>query len=223
MIVAKEAVAPLVENNVVADLSHRSIVLYDVSWEMYQVVRASERNGHLRMIYDQGVLEIMSPLKRHGKIATLLGLMIYEWTRLRRIEIESGRDMTFAREDLAKGLEPDLCYWIANQPAVHGRDEIDLLTDPPPDLVLEVDISRSSIPKLPIYEALKIPEVWCWRKGLEVLHLDQAGHYARVTDSSALPGFPLKLAEEFIQRRNSMGEIALMEQFEKAIAALPKE
>jgi Uma2 family endonuclease len=174
------------------------------------------------MTYDQGELEIMSPQKKHGRVATLLGLMIYEWTRLHRIEIESGRDLTCAREDLLKGLEPDLCYWIANQPVVHGRDEWDSMVDPPPDLALEVNATRSSIPKLPIYEALKVPEVWRWRKGIEVLRLQDDGHYAKVTDSGALPAFPLKLAEAFLERRNELGENALMEQFETAIASLPR-
>ncbi|HZN34328.1 MAG TPA: Uma2 family endonuclease, partial [Pirellulaceae bacterium] len=153
--------------------------------------------------------------------SVLLGLMIYEWTRYCGTEIESGRDMTCDREDMKQGLEPDLCYWTINQPLVYGKDEVDFSVDPPPDLALEVDITRSSIPKLPIYEALGVPEVWCWRNGIEVLAL-RDGHYARVSESVVLPGFPLRLAEDFIQRRNSAGENALMAQFVAALANLPR-
>jgi Uma2 family endonuclease len=196
------------------------VLLRDVPWIAYQALRRAERNDHLRMTYDGGELEIMSPFKRHGKIATLLDHMIHAWTRHCQVEIESGRDMTCDREDLAKGLEPDLCYWIDSQPLVQGKDEIDWTTDPPPDLALEVDITGSSIPKLPIYEALRIPEVWCWREGLEVLMQD--GEYVAVSQSASLPGFPLQLASQIIDARNSEGENALLARFEAEIAELPR-
>jgi Uma2 family endonuclease len=216
------AVAPAAEQPAVSKIVERSIILRDVPWQTYQSLRKAEANNHLRMNYDCGSLEIMSPFKRHGKIAILLGRMIFEWTRYQHVEIESGRDMTCDREDLKKGLEPDLCYWTVHQPLVHGKDEVDFLVDPPPDLALEVDITRSSIPKLPIYQALKIPEVWCWRKNeIEVLAFRE-GKYVRVSESWALPGFPFPLAGDFIQRRNTLGEIALMEQFAAAIARLPR-
>lgn len=199
----------------------RAIFLREVPWAAYQSLRRAQANNHLRMVYDRGDLEVMSPLKRHGKIATLLDHMIHAWTRHCKMEIESGRDMTCDREELEKGLEPDLCYWIANQPLVCGKDEIDWQTDPPPDLALEVDITRSSIPKLPIYEALRIPEVWCWRNRLEVLR-HQGEHYISVPESLSLPGFPLQLTSEFIEQRNSEGENALLERFAAAIANFPE-
>jgi len=66
-------------NLAVADVS--SVLLHGVSWNTYQSLRKPEENNHLRMTYDRGDLEIMLPLRRHGKIATLLDRMIYEWTR----------------------------------------------------------------------------------------------------------------------------------------------
>jgi Uma2 family endonuclease len=193
------------------------VLLQGVSWQTYKSLRRSEQNNHLRMTYDQGALAIMSPYKPHGKIASLLALMIYEWTRWRQIEIESGRDLTCDREDMEKGLEPDLCYWIANQPRIHGKDELDFRFDPVPDIALEVDISRSSISKLPIYAALKVPEVWIWNNGIQVLHLDSEGGCQATAESREVPGFPLQLASDFIQRRSSVGENALMDEFVKAM------
>jgi len=213
---------PALERAAAPQPVERRILLRDVPWATYQSLRQSEANNHLRMVYDRGELEIMSPLKRHGKIATLLDHMFHVWTCHCGVEIESGRDMTCDREELEKGLEPDLCYWIASQPLVCNKDEIDWKTDPPPDLALEVDITRSSIPKLPIYLALRIPEVWCWKKNrLEVLRLLD-GQYVSVPQSASLPGFPLKLASEFIERRRELGENALLAQFSAAIATLPR-
>jgi len=196
----------------------RRVVLEGVSWETYQSLRDTNGN-HLRMTYDRGVLEIMSPSRKHGKVATLIGLMIYEWCRLRRIPLESGGDLTCDRQDLERGLEPDLCYWVTNQAVVRGKDDIDLAVDPPPDLALEVEVSRSAVPKLPIYQELRVPEVWRWRaEKLEVLRLQQRGNYATLSASSELPDFPLRLAEGFIEQRDLEDEITLMERFEQAIA-----
>jgi Uma2 family endonuclease len=197
-----------------------SIVLRGVSWEVYQALRQPEENNHLRMTYDRGALEIMSPQRKHGKVTTLLDRMIFAWAMLNGVEIESAGNMTCSKKELKKGLEPDLCYWTIHQPEMFGKEDYDSEVDPPPDLALEVDIAHSSIPKLPIYEALRIPEVWRWRKGLEVLRL-RGKKYVAAAQSTALRGFPLQVAEEFVQRRDTAGEIALLRQFSAAIAELP--
>jgi Uma2 family endonuclease len=197
-----------------------SILLREVSWETYQTLRNEEANNHVRMIYDRGDLELMSPMKKHGKVTRLLDLMIYEWTQLHGIEVESGGNMTCDREDLKKGLEPDLCYWIAHQELVRDKDKIDFLVDPPPDLALEIEVSRSAIPKLPIYQALRIPEVWRWRGKVEVLVLDDSDTYTVRSESVALPGFPIQLAESFLERRKKIGDNSLMVQFKAAIVSL---
>jgi Uma2 family endonuclease len=200
----------------------QSVVLLDVPWGTYQTLRWGAGNEQLRMTYDGGSLEIMSPLRKHGKMSWLIDHMIFEWVRRHGIKFECGGNLTMSSEDLQKGLEPDLCYWVTHHAAVFGRDEYNSLTDPPPDLALEVDITRNSIPKLPIYQALKIPEVWRWRKRLEILRLNAAGSYEKTGQSSELPGFPIDLAQQFIERRNVADHVMLLEQFAAAIADLPK-
>ena len=72
----------------------------------------------------------------------------------------SAGNMTFQREDLDRGLEPDDCYWIAHEPQMHNKLTWDPAIDPPPDLVLEIEISRSAQDRMGIYAALRVPEVW---------------------------------------------------------------
>src|SRR5207244_659524 len=79
--------------------------------------------------------------------------------------------MTFKRRKRRRGLEPDECYWIVNEPKVHGRIHIDLRRDPPPDLVVEIDITKSSIDRLEIYALLKIPEVWRFDGSVLFFHI----------------------------------------------------
>src|SRR5687768_13794599 len=112
--------------------AERPLLLRGVSWETYQALRAPQENNHLRMTYDRGALEIMSPSRKHEEVSYLTGRMIDQWTLLQDIDIAGGRNTTFSRHDLERGLEPDNCYWITRAEDVYDREEIDLRVDPPP-------------------------------------------------------------------------------------------
>jgi Uma2 family endonuclease len=143
---------------------------------------------------------------------------------LHEIEMDFGGDMTLKHVDLSRGLEADECYWIANGTLVRGKDEIDLSVDPPPDLALEVEVSNNLVPKLPIYQALGVPEVWHWRdNSLVVLTLDAKRNYAQQIDSIALPGFPFQLAEQFVRQRHAESGTALMLRIRDAMSKLPRK
>jgi Uma2 family endonuclease len=197
----------------------RRILLHGISWETYESLRDAEENYHLRMTYDRGALEIMSPSRKHERISYLVGRMIDQWTLFRKIEIAAGRNTTFRRQDLKRGLEPDNCYWVTHEPQMRSKDNVDLRFDPPPDLVLEVDVTWSSIPKMPIYAALGVPEVWHWndKDVLEVLRLGKGKKYKACPDSHELPKFPFAIATELIGQRYSIGETAIIAQFIKSI------
>lgn len=57
------------------------------------------------------------------------------------MEIRSLGSRTWNREDLARGLEPDQCYYIQNEVLVRKVEQIDLNQFPPPDLAIEIDIA----------------------------------------------------------------------------------
>lgn len=196
-----------------------SIVLRGISWQIYQALRSPEANDHLRMTYEEGCLEIMSPSKKHEQISYLIGRMIDEWTMQRGMEIHGGRSTTFSRQDLDRGLEPDNCYWIANEMRVRDRDAIDLSIDPPPDLALEVDVTSQMIPKLPIYQAIGVPEVWRWHdESLEIVVLQGVAGFLAQDRSACLPNFPVVAMVNLLRQRQSMGNNALIRAFRKAIA-----
>jgi len=192
---------------------HRTL-LHDVPWETYQSLREANPSGHLRMTYDRGELEIMSPSRKHERIAVLIGRMIDQWTMHKHVAVGAGRNTTFSRKDILKGLEPDNCYWITHELEIRDKDEVDLTIDPPPDLALEVDITRSSLSKVPIYQALGVPELWRWRfDSLEVFRLDDAGEYQAQPRSSELPGFPLALAVQIVRDRHDKSDTELIKDF----------
>jgi Uma2 family endonuclease len=136
-------------------------VLYDIDWKTYtRLLRAFEGRRRFRLTYDRGTLEIMSPLWEHEGPAYVFGSFIDVLTDELNLPRRSGRTITLRRRRAQRGLEPDNCYWIANAPRVQGRARLDLRTDPPPDLAIEIDVTSSSLDRMSIYAALGVPEVW---------------------------------------------------------------
>ena len=127
----------------------------------------------------------------------------------------SGGSMTCRREEMLRGLEPDECYWIAAEPEVRGRTDIDLDNDPPPDLALEIEISRSVLNRMSIYAALKDPEVWRWDGVTLGIHLLTArGTYRASKRSKAFPFLPLEHFGSYLTRVD-LTETQLLRAFRK--------
>jgi len=189
-------------------------VLHDVSWEGYETILRELGDRHVFVTYDRGTLEFMSPSPKHGKVSSLITRLIWAFTEERGIAVASYGMTTFRREDVEKGLEPDDCFYIANEPRMRGRDNIDLATDPPPDLAIEVDVSRSAMDRQGIYEALRVPEVWRWAdERLTVFVLATSGRYEVSAHSRALPGLSPGGIERFVRMRQSTDELSLIRQF----------
>jgi len=170
-------------------LVRESLVLEDIDWTTYKrLLRAFAERPHVRLTYDRGVLEIMSPLKEHEVDRYLLGRLVDAATEELGLPIQGGGSTTLRRRRKARGLEPDNCYWIAHEPQVRGQRTLDLRVDPPPDLAIEVDATRSSLDRMAIYAALQVPEVWRLDgQSLGFYLLGPDGKYAAAQTSLALP------------------------------------
>ncbi len=187
--------------------------LSNVSWDDF--VRITDGLGprHLRMTYDRGELELMTVSFEHENRKKRCARLIEALTEEMDIDIVSCGSMTFRREDVERGLEGDECYWIANEAAVRGRMDIDPETDPPPDLALEVDISRSSLNRMSIYAALRVPEVWRWDgRHLRIFLLTPNGTYEQTDKSKAFPFLPLAEFVTFL-KRTDLSETQLVRSF----------
>jgi Uma2 family endonuclease len=201
--------------------AEQRLVLEGISWTTYgRLVTELERGG-IRLAYDQGRLEIMSPSFLHEIRKRQLGRMIEILAEELDLEIVGGGSTTFRREDAKRGLEPDECYWLANALAISQQTEIDLAIDPPPDLAIEVDLTSSSLNKQPIYASLRIPEVWRYDgRNLEVLRLAADGGYAAAERSQSFPGIPLSSLLRFLERRQAVGERQWTREFRDWIRSL---
>jgi Uma2 family endonuclease len=173
------------------------------------------------MTYDQGSLELMTPRRQHEQIGRLIGRMIEAFSEVRGIEILSCASTTFKRWDLDRAFEPDESYYIAHADEIRPKDEVDLVVDPPPDLVIEVEITKSAIAKLKLFAAMGVPEVWRHDGDrLTMLTIGDDG-YRPIESSIGLPGLSATRIDAFLARRFERGETALITEFREAVAARP--
>ncbi len=188
--------------------------LYGVSWESYLQLRASPENEHVRMTYDRGDLRMMSPSKTHEQYASLIDLLIHAWADANDVDIQGCRAVTFKRDDLQRGLEPDNCYYVAHELLVRSKTELDLLVDPPPDLAVEIDLSGERMDKLKLYAAFGVPEVWRFDgRSLRVFVLGEDGDYQQRAASASFPGLPPAEIEGVLHKLGTASETALVRSF----------
>jgi Uma2 family endonuclease len=186
-----------------------------VNWEKYEQMAAWFDGRHVRLTYDRGELELMTVSHKHEYHKHLLAVLLMVLIEELDIDVHGGGSMTFQREDLERGLEPDECYWIGNETRMRGKQEYDQQNDPPPDLVLEVEISRSVLDRMGIYAVLKVPEVWRWDGEQLRFCLLQRGKYVESNQSRALPKLAGGEVIRFLQLRQEMSETKLLRAFRR--------
>lgn len=141
-------------------IGEKRMAFRDLDWSGFQTIRAllTERT-RTRFTYDAGVLEITMPLELHERLARLIELLIRILVIEQGLKIKTMGSTTLEREDLLKSAEPDNGYYIQNYSLVADH-EVDLAVDPPPDLIVEVDITHTDINKNLLYANLGVPEFW---------------------------------------------------------------
>jgi Uma2 family endonuclease len=189
-------------------------VLHNISWETFEaLLRETNEDRGSRFAYDCGTLEIMTPLFEHENPKIQFDRLIFALVEELEIEIKSAGS-TILKQRLAKrGIEPDNCYYIQKEPVVRGRQTLDLETDPPPDLAIEIDITSSSVNKFGIYSALGVSELWRYNGGDLKFYQLIEGQYVEKEFSIAFPIVSVAEMNRFIEQSKSTGEIALLKLF----------
>ena len=179
----------------------RCALFTGISWDEYESLldwRDEHRRG-ARLAYDRGELEIMVTTGTRERLKGVLALLIEAWMSEIGGDCTTFGNMTHRRADLERGLEPDECFYIQNWAAVAGVRDIDFAKDPPPDLAVEIEVSRTVLSRLPIYAALKVPEVWRYDgTQLTILLLQPDDTYTESLTSSALPTLPVAELAPFL-------------------------
>ncbi len=200
-------------------LEQDHVIMHGVSWRTFQQLLADrgERGGVL-LAYDRGTVELRVPSQEHEWIKTTLTQVVEAVAFARDLHYRSLGSTTFVREDLARGFEPDACFYLDHADAIAPDRPLDLAVDPPPDLVIEVDITRSSLDKLPIYAALGVPEVWRYtEREVEIRCLIEDAYVVSDT-SRVLPGINASMVARFIEEaRTTTNQTAW---FKRVVAAM---
>lgn len=189
----------------------QNIVLSNVSWQTYKAL-LTDMGDHraARLTYNRGILQIKMPSKLHEIINRLLARIVTTLTEELDLNIVNLGSITLEKEDLEKGAEPDTCFYIQNANQLEGLDP-EIPDNFPPDLVIEVDITSPSTRRIEVYQALGIPEVWCYTKkqGLKIYHLQtdvSNRDYVESAFSLAFPKVSAAILNQFLQQRQNQNE-----------------
>jgi Uma2 family endonuclease len=192
-----------------------SVTFWDVSWNFYEQFLEEFKDRYVPHTYDDGVLEIMSPVGlEHESPKKLISWLIQALIEELEIPIRCVGSLTLRNRRKAKGIEPDECFYIAREAEMRQKTSYDPDRDPPPDLAIEVDWTHASVPRMPVYARLGVPEVWRYAKEqLTVYCLMPDGEYAESESSAAFPMLPLEEFRTFIARDPAIDETTWIRRF----------
>jgi Uma2 family endonuclease len=175
----------------IATKERQQMVLYGVDWATYEKLIDAFAELHVRMTYDQGTLELMSPLPRHERLKHWFGNFFRALSAELDVQVYGVGSTTLRSRPAARGLEADEWFYVASTSRVQDWDTLDLAVEPPPDLAIEIDITSTVLNRLDVYAGLRVPELWRFDEDrLQVLCL--AGTtYQESTGSASFPYLPV--------------------------------
>uniref|UniRef100_UPI000832AEB1 Uma2 family endonuclease n=1 Tax=Anabaena sp. 4-3 TaxID=1811979 RepID=UPI000832AEB1 len=191
----------------------QKVLLRDVSWEELEAI-LEELGEHraARIAYDRGILEIMSPLPEHEYGKEIISDLVKALLEELDIEFRCLGSTTFKNQFMAQGIEPDQCFYIANESKIRGKKRLDLTVDPPPDLALEIDITSRTHPN--IYKSLQVPELWRFENGNLQINILQDGVYIESQISFNFPQVPLiDVIPQYLEESRIIGRNATLKNF----------
>jgi Uma2 family endonuclease len=174
------------------------------TWDDYcRLCESRGDDSFPRIKFHNGEILLMSPLPRHGREVHLLARIIELLLDQEDLSYEAFTPITMSipEED---GIEPDYCFYITHCSEVLGKDRIDWQVDPPPDLVIEVDVF--SYTSAEDYLPYKVPEVWILKhKVLKIYGLVENGYELR-SHSIYFPGIDVpELMSQVLEVANAKG------------------
>ncbi len=192
--------ATVVEATAAVNLPEQRVLIRGIGWHGYQALLDMVADQPVRLTYDRGDVELMSPLYKHERNRSLLARMVEILTEELAIPLIAVGATTLNREDLDRGLEADASFYIGDLTRIRDRLNLDLEVDPPPDLAIEIEISRSVLDRLGIYGALGVPEIWRFDgRTLRILARRPDGSYHTIPRSTALPWISIEEITHFAQ------------------------
>jgi Uma2 family endonuclease len=191
----------------------QQLLLEEVSWQQFETILA-ELGEHraARLSYSNGRLEIRVPLPEHEKAKEIIGDMVKILLSDRGIHYESLGSTTLKNERMTQAVEPDACFYIQNQAAVIGKNRLEMSVDPPPDLVIEIDLTSRT--QLDNYRILGVPELWRYRRQELQIDVLRGEQYIESDSSPTFPGIPIiDLVNRYVRQSKISGSSQAIQSF----------
>jgi Uma2 family endonuclease len=202
-------------------LGEERVVLHNISWETFdRLLEEAGSNRNTRFHYLDGTLEIMSPLFVHEGSNRFIAALIGAAAEVLDLNLRRAGSVTLRQKPKRAGAEPDSSFYIQSEPLVRHLNQLDLKKDPPPDLVVEVDITSSSDRRFPIYARLGIPELWQFNGKTIQYYLLQDDEYVPVQVSPTFPTLPADVILKYLKERLNVGESQAIREFKAELQQL---
>jgi Uma2 family endonuclease len=178
-----------------------------VSWEVYEQLLAEFGSAPTtRIYYDQGKLEAASPTGRQERPVQIICSLLATLSDVLDVDIEAYGSTTLRKQSKAKGAEPHDSFYVQHAAQVIGKTDLNLTQEPPPDIIVESDLTSSSLDRFAIYAALGVPEIWRvvnWHIGIWLL---TENGYQEAETSGAFPFLSRQALNEFLVKGLNEGE-----------------
>ncbi len=195
-----------------------ALSLPDVPWADYEALLTELGDDYaVRVMYDRGRLEIVSPSDKHEKWKEFICAVARVLADELGTELETLGSTTFKHPDLRKGAEPDTCFYVQHAAQVVGREGLDLTVDPPPDVVVEVDVSHSCAAKLRVWAEFGVPEVWRYDGERAVMHERSGDGYREIPASLAFPSFTAEALTGLLHRIKTERQQTVLTAFRRSL------
>lgn len=197
------------------DLGDQRFLIRNIDWATYRKISDALNERHYYMSFDGSNLELMTISDPHAQFRNVLGDFVVVLTEETGQPRRSSGDMTMDREDLERAIEADESFYIASEPKVRGR-KIDLSTDPPPDLAIEIDLTTDSRRRFGIYGKIAVPEIWRYNGQQLTIHLRMPdGKYTSAEHSQCFGFLAAADLTRFLAQLDQMDEGSLVLSFRK--------
>jgi len=187
--------------------SRVELLVGEVPWEEYeQLLEDLGPKSSARVFYHQGRMWIVPPLPEHERSKVVVNRLMGALSEELKMPVISFGSSTFKREKSARGAEPDDSFYVRHADQLLDKKQIDLDTDPPPDIVVEIDHTSTSIDKFSIYAGLGVPEIWRVLGSKVEIYLLVGDHYDESKTSRTFPALTSATLSEFLEQGLKQGE-----------------
>jgi Uma2 family endonuclease len=177
----------------ITEPDEQRMLLRNVSWKEYVIMRELIDRPGLRMTYLEGALELMTPSPDHELWEKNIARFVELYAHIKHIDLYGYGSTTFKKEAKERGAEPDECYLV------------DKKLDDFPEIVLEVIHTSPLLNKLDVYAGFGVAEVWIFKDGaFRIYALDRAaGGYRHVERSVLLPELDFAMIARYAIRSDT--------------------